>query len=328
MELGSPRAVGSPLLLGRGRNQTLSIPNLKRAAVANGKIVSVRAIPPNELLITAKKVGSTSIQVWDQSGNHQEYIVRVVPEGLFQNSIHGRPNAVVKVSLKIVEVDSKRSREVGLRLPDWIEAVSSGSTSSSSNGLNYVLNWKTARGWFQQLEQAGVAQILSQPELYVELGEEAIFESGGEFPVPTAIENGVNIARKVAWKEFGLRFTLRVQSSDYLNLNSQVEVSYSEPSATGGIEGVPALTKRRIKTRMIPKDGDTAIFSGLIRKSAISGKTGVPFLSQVPIIGILFGAQSVSESETEVVVAMTLSLKTSGDHQKRVNRLEELDDFQ
>jgi type II secretory pathway component GspD/PulD (secretin) len=53
------------------------------------------------------------------------------------------------------------------------------------------------------------------------------------------------------------------------------------------------------------KDGETVAIAGLIRDQNDISRSGVPFLSQIPLLGSLFGSHSRSVNRTELVILIT-----------------------
>jgi general secretion pathway protein D len=65
------------------------------------------------------------------------------------------------------------------------------------------------------------------------------------------------------------------------------------------------IDKTEAKTNLISKDGQTIIIGGLIREDITKSRAGIPFLSQIPILGYLFG-NTVNETErSELIILLT-----------------------
>ncbi len=95
----------------------------------------------------------------------------------------------------------------------------------------------------------GLVTILAEPNLTALSGETASFLSGGEFPVPTDVSDGV---ASVEFKEFGisLSFTPTILNNNRISLRVRPEVSeLSDIGAINfnGIE-IPGISTRRVET--------------------------------------------------------------------------------
>lgn len=53
------------------------------------------------------------------------------------------------------------------------------------------------------------------------------------------------------------------------------------------------------------QSGETIALGGLIRDSKTDGETGIPFLSDIPILGYLFKTTSNTADRTELLVLLT-----------------------
>ncbi len=299
-----------PIRLAVGMAETQSAPNVIRIAVGNSKIAKVKAVPPNHFWITGLKVGNTSVTTWDSLGHERQFEVRVLSDdAFFVNSNH---TDVVKIALEFIELDTRASSQLGIRWPDSVQFGGKASYSSELSGLNYMGQLVTAKGMIQHLMHEGTAKMIANPDLYVRLGELATFHSGGEFPVSMAVESFGGIRKQIQWKPYGLTVKVTPKSPDRRMISSDISAEISELDPNFMIEGVPALTKRNVNTKMKSIDGETVIISGLIRRKSADGKTGLPLLSQIPLIGgLLFGTTEKQHEEMELFMSITLSFQNS-----------------
>jgi general secretion pathway protein D len=53
------------------------------------------------------------------------------------------------------------------------------------------------------------------------------------------------------------------------------------------------------------RSGEAAVLGGLIRENAGKGRVGVPFLSNLPILGNFFGRTTNTKNRTELLVMIT-----------------------
>src|SRR4029079_19720203 len=96
----------------------------------------------------------------------------------------------------------------------------------------------------------------------------------------------------------------RVNDSGLVLLNIAQEVSDVSTTASSDIDS-PTIQQRRIPSAVAVKDGRTIARGGLIRDNSTRGKTGLPFLSQIPVIGALFGHHDDDDKRTELIVLLT-----------------------
>ncbi|MBU1176465.1 MAG: type II and III secretion system protein family protein [Alphaproteobacteria bacterium] len=163
------------------------------------------------------------------------------------------------------------------------------------------------------LERRGALRTLAEPTLTALSGQEAEFLAGGEYPVPSGIDNGVV---SFSFQEFGvkLKFTPVVKSNGIVALT--VETSVSEPTTEGGftIGGitVPATKERQAKTSVELQSGSTLAIAGIIQDQVRQQINELPGLAQVPILGALFRSRDFIHSQTELMILVTPVLAEAG----------------
>jgi len=228
---------------------------------------------------------------------------------------------VVHVSLQILDVSSQARDEMGVHWPQMFQ-FEMAAVGGLPPGLG--VRFQSAQGWLRQLLDRGWAKMLSQPELSVVMGEQATFSSGGEVPFPVLTDSYGRLQQSIQWKQYGLLFKIRPESSDGFIVRSDIQVEISELAASSGVQNIPAVYRRNLSTKIHSKDGETVFLSGLLRTGETRGNTEVPFLAEVPVLGIFFQSHANARENSEVLIAMTLGLKTHSSNEKKNQRLHHL----
>lgn len=161
----------------------------------------------------------------------------------------------------------------------------------------------------QLLINRGKAKILSKPKLLTISGEQASFLAGGEIPYATENKEG---ATNVEWKPYGVKLNIKptVDNSENIDANLRAEVSEIDDSngiISSGIV-IPALKTRWAETSVYMKSGNTLVIAGLIDDESQKTTSGVPLISDIPIIGELFRFTNDQKSQTELVIFVTPTL--------------------
>ena len=161
---------------------------------------------------------------------------------------------------------------------------------------------------FETLERSGLVRTLAEPNLVALSGDTASFLAGGEFPIPVAQDEDTI---SIEFKEFGvgLSFTPTVIGRDLINLIVAPEVSQIDPTVSIQIEedgiSVPGLSTRRAKTTIELRDGQSFAIAGLLQENYQNAISGLPWLADVPILGLLFRSTGFQRNETELVILVT-----------------------
>jgi general secretion pathway protein D len=83
-----------------------------------------------------------------------------------------------------------------------------------------------------------------------------------------------------------------------------LRISLSSLSGTG-FGGLPTFGNREITTTIRLKDGETNMLAGLIRDDERTVMSGIPGLSDLPLIGRLFGNNRREAQQTDIVLTLT-----------------------
>ena len=160
------------------------------------------------------------------------------------------------------------------------------------------------------LAQDQLISILAEPNLVAQSGETASFLAGGEFPVPVASQND---EVTVEFKQFGvsLAFVPTVLDNGRISLRVRPEVSELTNDGAirlplaGGVVEIPALRVRRAETTVELGSGQSFAIAGLLQDGSRMTGAGLPYLSELPVIGALFRSDWFRRNETELVIIIT-----------------------
>ena len=156
--------------------------------------------------------------------------------------------------------------------------------------------------------------IRSRPRLLVKSGETASIDVGNEIPVITRksgsdqqVDGTTNIVQEVSYRKTGVQLEIKplVQANGLVDLAISQQLSEAVPSADTSLAGSPTILNRRISTSLTLRDGGSLLMGGLISGNQGAGTTGVPVLSQLPVLGRLFRTDAVQQDRTELMVMVT-----------------------
>jgi general secretion pathway protein D len=101
-----------------------------------------------------------------------------------------------------------------------------------------------------------------------------------------------------------LQVTPRVNRNGLVQLDISQEVSNSIPTTTSNIDS-PTIQERRLSSTVVVKNGDTIALGGLITENVSKGRSGVPYLQSVPLLGSLFRDTHDTKTRTELILLIT-----------------------
>jgi general secretion pathway protein D len=169
----------------------------------------------------------------------------------------------------------------------------------------------------QALQGITTVKVLSSPDLLVLDNETAQLEVGNVVPYQTgsltaAAGTGLATSTSVSYQQTGVltKVTPRVNSGGLVTLDIAQEVSGVAPSSgtsdvSGSTINSPTFTERAVQSRVVVQDGQTVGLAGLITDQDSRGNTGLPWLKDVPVLGLLTGTQANTRTRTELLVLLT-----------------------
>jgi pilus assembly protein CpaC len=181
-----------------------------------------------------------------------------------------------------------------------------GATATDRLGAGFNAGSFDVNGVIDALARDNLITVLAEPNLTAQSGEVASFLAGGEFPIPVA-QRDQQIS--IEFKQFGvsLAFVPTVLSGERISLRVRPEVS--ELSEAGAITvnnlRIPALAVRRAETTVELGSGQSFAIAGLFQDSTRLAGSGLPYLSEVPVLGALFRSDRFRRNESELVIIIT-----------------------
>jgi pilus assembly protein CpaC len=211
---------------------------------------------------------------------------------------------VIRIDFYFVQYDANSSYAVGIGWPasiggaaitsnfsyDFLNGAPHSATATLSNQPLPRLDIASNRGW---------AKVLKQATIITGNGTEATFSNGGEqnFSVTTGL--GVGVQRI----PFGTEVTVLPK---YNPRQRQIDVKVSADIAdlTASVSGtsLPGRTTSKLTTAVSLKLGQSLVLSGIRSESTTHTVAGIPILSDIPVLGILFGSHSNETQATEGAV--------------------------
>lgn len=237
------------------------------------------------------------------------------------------PEPQVSIEARIVETTKRFTRSLGVQWSfDALADPEHGNTSGlqfpnngtanggvnlltgAANGfldisLGNVLNTFRLDAALQAAENEGLINILSAPKITTLNNERASIQSGLQIPVQTVANNTVSV-------QF-INATLRLDVVPHVTAAGTVlmdiDIQKREPQiafTVAGAANAPIATKDA-RTRVIVKDGGTAVIGGIYEVSSDQGEDRVPGLSNIPILKHLFKNRRRVDENEELLIFIT-----------------------
>lgn len=199
----------------------------------------------------------------------------------------------LNIEARIEEITKSASEDLGLL---W----SFGQTSFSDFKI-------TATATIEALETKNQARMLANPNISVTDSQEGKILIGDKFPVITSSQTDSGITYTIDYIDIGTKLTVtpRINEDDIITVTLKAEVSSIKEWRTSGNGDIPVIRTREASSVVRLREGETFVLSGLYETNTTTTTSGLPGLSQVPIIGRLFGKKSENDSESQIVIFLT-----------------------
>jgi type IV pilus assembly protein PilQ len=166
------------------------------------------------------------------------------------------------------------------------------------------------------LENTGRGKILSSPKILTQNNKEAKISTGLTIPVltSTVVASGVagpggaegsQAATGVQNIDVNLALTVTPHVTPGDQINLKIHAEKKDADFAQQVQGIPTLTTREASTEMIARDGETVVIGGIYKKTESKQRTGLPFLSNIPVLGWLFKNEQTSDDLTELLIFVT-----------------------
>jgi len=179
---------------------------------------------------------------------------------------------------------------------DFAARATTAATASVVNQPLPSLDIAASNGW---------AKVMHQASILTANGSEANFSSGGQKNV--VVTFGIN--QTLQQIKFGVDMTVLPR---YDAQNREIEMNLKadviELSAPIGGGTVPSQDITKLNTLVNLKLGQALVLSGIRTRSQIHSVTGLPLLSEIPVLGILFGAHNNQTEDIEGAIFIIPSI--------------------
>jgi len=236
----------------------------------------------------------------------------------------------IRIEARIAEVSEEASRELGINwnalfsntpvpqtwsvgvgsnvgvgsLPPWWFDPGLSPTPGGIAIFTYqrgMLNALNLR--LSAFERIGSVRNIAKPSVLTINGQKATIKQGVQVPYQSTGISGGTTVSTVQFKDVVLQLDVTPIVSPDGRIMMEVELkrdTLGVSTAAG-----PAINTREVKTKVIVEDGQTIVIGGIIDEQNNITNEGIPRLVRVPLLKYLFGQESVSARNSELLIFIT-----------------------
>ena len=284
---------------------------------------TLTTINPQLRVFTDKRVNALIVKAKPLELAIVDQVIRTLDKG----------KAEIMVYLELMEVTENSLEQIGL-LPVLNASDTSGTYRFGATTVNNTSGMNTNSGFtkihtadirvlfpnlaLDFLKSNGDARLVASPNVRVVSGEtgeinigEKISTTQSQLSLPTSGAAGSSASSLLggvgqtsfSYEDVGVKIKVepRVHNNGEITLKIDSLVTTLK---SGSQPGRPDLGKREIKTSARLRDGETAIFGGLLKDEEQKSLQGIWGLSDIPLIGHLLGNTRNSKAKTDVILTI------------------------
>lgn len=235
-----------------------------------------------------------------------------------------RPPKVVQISVEMLEVSQGDLEDIGLSLKGnngynslsikWDEQAvqqnpwKGGEEDEELNLFEFI----KLRPWIRAslslitevnlLVEEGKARVLARPSLTTLENKTAKIHTGERYSLVLYQNN----YQQLQYIDIGVQLEITPRVDDAGNITAIVSPQVS--AITGfSKEGYPRIATRQVSTTVRVKNGETLVIGGLVKESETANKHGIPLLSELPVLRLIFGNSSEQVEKSELIILVTFN---------------------
>lgn len=233
------------------------------------------------------------------------------------------PARQLLIEAVVIELEDSRLLDLGVSFSgskdNYSFSLSGDGASVFSYARPHPATLLNLTATLRALVDRGKAKVLSRPSVLVLDGRQAKINVGDNIPYTRdlSVSNGVTVS-STDFLKTGIILNLRPRASfDNSEVTFQVETIISSAAQSrqlpDGVLVAPTVQSRQVQTLVRVANDTPFVIGGLIAQTDRNDTTGIPGLSQIPILGSLFRRENNSKDRREVIVVITPHILAAGD---------------
>jgi general secretion pathway protein D len=196
-----------------------------------------------------------------------------------------------------------------------VSAVTAASTTAQSAllqsvgpGVNLLLGAAgNPRAILNALQSVTEVKVLSSPSLVALDNQPALLQVGDEIPITTSSAAVLANSAAPIVSTYEMRNTgviLKVLPHINANGSVQLEIDQEISNVVNPDQQTltPTISQRRVHSTVSVMSGQTVLLGGLISENSQQSRSGIPGLSEIKVLGDIFGNTSNTKTRSEIII--------------------------
>jgi MSHA biogenesis protein MshL len=236
----------------------------------------------------------------------------------------------VQIQAKVVEVELRDEFSAGI---DWSAVFRSAGNSVTmtqrlaptrgSSAFTVGVNIRDFKGLLEAFASQGKVNVMASPRVMAMNNEPAVMRVGTQdvFFVTTSQVDATTgqilqtvVTPQSITEGIILSVTPQIGADGIIHLSITPTITERTGTATSRLgDQVPIVAVRETDTMVRVHEGETVVIAGLMQERALTDKTKVPVLGDIPLVGGLFQRQEKSKRKTDLVIMLTPVILSPGE---------------
>lgn len=229
-----------------------------------------------------------------------------------------KPQPQVILEAKIIEISKDAQKELGI---NWSDTITVGFQetkrkktiddpvpfqASAFRIFRFARNAVTFNAIISLLETQNKAKILSSPKITTLNNKTAEIFVGQEIPYTVTEVSGGVASTEIRFIEPGIRLkiTPSIIEKEFVVIKVEPEVSSETGTFESEAGNFPIVTTRQAVAYVRVKNNQPFIMGGLLQKEDVKDIAKVPFLGDIPLLGMFFTYKKDAPYESELIISV------------------------
>ena len=154
------------------------------------------------------------------------------------------------------------------------------------------------------LAQKSLINVISTPSVMVLDNHTASIHVGDQQPIQSAstVTNGGNVQNSIQYKDTGVKLNVTPSVNDGGLVTLVIDQSITDVGSVDAATGQRTFLERTVSSTVAIRSGESVVLGGLIRDNETEGRSGVPLLMDIPVLGSLFSTTTQDSTRTELLI--------------------------
>lgn len=197
----------------------------------------------------------------------------------------------------------------GLTGTGVLSQSSGGTLGGAVAGFSYTLRNSIGdvRAVLNALAEKSLVRVISSPTLMVLDNHTAAISVGNQQPIRSSetITTGGNVSTSIQYKDTGVSLAVTPSVNAGNLVTMQINQAVTDVGQVDSATGQRTFLQRQIASKVAVRSSEALVLGGLIRDNTTTGKSGLPWLQDIPLVGNLFGKNNQNTARTELLVVIT-----------------------